>query len=408
MSARFNQRQTGIAGTPANTDIMGVGVPAPGVGVGPARRPGVPSGPNYVQWNAGPAGTAVMPAIGFGADGLPNGARTVREFMSNTFVQQQYMTNKWRNKSELAMIEGQLCFIHRSTPSVAKGKAIKKLIAGTASSRRSPQLDFRSYTIINLPHFNALLHRAWVGLRAAADAYDPRGANSKRVMEAHRLMELMGQYSEDEIANYLRFKNNGKYAERFDPNDSVGDKGLEELVDLALRGNFRYAVCPQLILSEYSFSGAIQNVSRGTSMEGINNPNRRDDVLVTNVVVAKKAEVHNVFEPHREVDSGSKLFFILSRRRMADNRVGSFVMRPVACKHNDQPTLAHRYYRDLTGCLCVGLVRAIGYVQLPGDRFPNPTRQQVASGVRPPANFELPKQATAILPKIQIQIDMNV
>lgn len=412
MSANFNQRQSGIATTPASADVFGVGVPNPGVNVGPASRPAVPSGPNYVQWNAGPAGTAVMPNIGFGPDGLPSGARTVREFMSNTFVQQQYMTNKWKNKSELAMIEGQMVFIHRSTPAVPKGKAIERMrkkasVSGRRGSR-VPKIDYRSYTIINLPHFNALLHRSHIALNAAADAFNPNGANSKRVVQAYRLRELLGEYSEDEIANYLRFKSDPVFAAQFDPDDPPADAGLRELCELAMEGNFRYAVCPQLILGQYSFSGAIQNVSRGTSMEGINNPNRRDDVLITNVVVAKKAEVHNVFQPPHEVDSGSKLFFILTRKRLADNRVGSFVCIPTACKHNDQPTFAHRQYRDNSGCLCTGLVRAIGYVQLPGNRYPNAARQQAASGVRPPPNFEYPKQATAILPKIQIQIDVNV
>lgn len=403
MSASFNQRQSGIANTPGNRDIFGVGVPNPGVSVGPGQR--IPfGGPNlsYVEWNAGPSGTRVMPRIGFESDGLPRGQRTVREFMSNTFVQQQYVTNKWRNQSELAMIEGQLVFAHRSTQTIKlPGK----------HAERFGKKNLNSYTLINLPHLNGLLHRAWVSLNSAADSFRPNGQNGKRVAQAYRLRELMRIFSEDEIANYVRFKTDPEFASRFNwpgTDESIAPAEMEELYQLTMEGNFRYAVCPQLALSEYTFMGAIQNLSRGTSMEGINNPSRRDDMLITNVVAAKKAKVHNVFEPYTEVDSGSKLFFIITRKRLADNRPGSLVVQPIACKHNDAPTLAHRYYRDLSGYLCTGLVRAIGYVQLPGTRYPNAIRQQVANGVRPPVNFEQPKRATAILPDIQIQIDMNV
>ena len=398
MSANFRQRQSGIRQTPATGDIFSVGVPNPGVGVAPGGR--IPlSGPNlsYVNWNAGPGGTNVMPAIGFGPDGLPRGQTTVREFMSNTFVQQQYFINKYRNKADLAIIEGQIVLVHRSTPKKPRFKA----------PQRYQHIDFRAYTIINLPHFNGLLDRAHNRLHALADQYDNQTRRVKETEDASRLRQLLQKHSEDEITEYIRTRRDPARAEKFTASEIDPDGELAELYELAHKGNFCYAICPALIMAEFSVLGVVQNLSRSTSMEGINNPSRRDDVLIGNIIISKRAEMHNVFQPHTEVDSGSRLFLVLMRKRLAHGRAGAFVMAPIACKYNDAPTLAHRRYRDPAGYLGTGLVRKFGYVQLPGDRFPNPARQQVASGVRPPTNMEQPKRATAITPKIQVQFDMQ-
>lgn len=415
MSANFNQRQSNIASTPGNRDIFGVGVPQPGVPVGHGQRARIGPSVGSVSWNAGPGGVKVMPNIGFDPSGLPRGAKKTREFMSNTFVQQQFFVNRWRNNSQLSIIEGQLVFVHRSVPKKIKlSDALKRRLESSMSMpgfNRFTELDFGSYTIINLSHLNALLSRAWANYNMLADQWSADGGNSKAQIEAHTLRELLSKYSEDLINAYCRMKRDPLFAERFhwiDDEGGIGDEELEKIYQLSLTNNFRFVICPQMILDEYTFLGSIQNLSRGTSMEGINNPGRRDDVLIANVIMTKKTEMHNIFQPATEVDCGSKLFLMYTRKRLAEGRAGAFTIVPLACKYNSFPTFGHRQYRDQSGELCTGLVRGLGYVQLPGNRVPNSARQAVASGVRPSGSFEQPKRATAILPKIQIQLDMNV
>jgi hypothetical protein len=306
------------------------------------------------------------------------------ELPSNTFVSNPLIVNSLKDGAENSIIPGQLFFFW------GKGLTIQV----------SQDKKIASHTVVTLPHLNKILSDCWSKISTA---------NLRGDANAVKFMDILQNFSEMTIANYMHLKQYPEDKPKYDEEEpeEQEDDDLKFLFGLCQKDpNYALCICPQMILREFRFGGVTYNRQAGFEKQVHTAADCTKTLLILNTISSHLAEVHNVFGPNDQIQVGSSLYIHLYRKRLADNNYGPFVAEPIACAYFTRPCIMNTY-RDFSNRASSGCLIEIGSIHFNEVRSDSEVTKQKASGFSPSPDLDHAKRATARLSKITINLLHN-
>ena len=170
---------------------------------------------------------------------------------------------------------------------------------------------------------------------------------------------------------------------------------LKKFVDLAYTDNFLY-LTKQGILSKWNFSGAVISKQQSTAPNDyLDFPQSVESVNVVGVVIGQEARVYNIWGP---VQAGHKLFLVLTRKKLSNNKYGAFQWISWFSK-GKYPNF---FYEDDSGRKQRAFVQYVGLCtrNIEGE----PTERQIQGALGGYNVMEDAYETTGTLPCITVQI----
>lgn len=301
------------------------------------------------------------------------------------FIQYQYMVPPWGDESHLQIMPHMLVW------------TLNYLDTSTDSTHMA-----------TLPQLNALMDEAYNVFQTMID-----NQSDFFNEEAMRFQGYLEEFGEAGLELYAEAVRDGKLKdwadgpmrwdgtrdpenrmEGFDENQSQ----LKDMYELAQKDIFRY-VTKWGILRHWSFAGSVINASTATSTRALDTTDEEDHYTDVNVAIGKRAEVANVFGPKSQIDTGSVVWAMLTRRQRHDGTYGAFTIIPGGSK-TKIPYQRDRFYADESGMMRMAHIWKIGTVTEPGEADPRPESQLSASNTGVNISNSLACNHHALLPTI--------
>lgn len=339
-----------ISGGPAVQDIFNIPNAYVGNTTGPNPGNFGISGPNVPMVPWAPRGsdtnqTGPAEFLGFGKPSKSIGRITG----SFDFIQYQYTVPPWDDDSHMHLMPDMLVW---------------------TLNELEPNVD--THHVRSLPQLNQLCSEAYEYFRMMVREGDEEAETFQRYLTTYGEC-MLEQYINARNKKTLKTLTRKKAGDDPETTMLFSGKGIEsDLKHFSVMAEMdtycyltKWGIC-----NKWSFSGAIINVNRATSLEVVDQTLEEDHFVEVNIGLAKRVRVANVFGDTRDITTGSQTWVALRRKHMANSRSGPFEFVPGGSTMRDRPLFQDTKYFDDSGKHCFGHVWKIGTVTEPGDFDP--------------------------------------
>ena len=332
-------------------------------GVGPIGFPDITAdGGPYTDFSPGsnPYGS-----VGF-IDSVPQNG-DVTEIYGIDNIPQQFTCAPWDDESERYIMPGMMAFCVKQWDQVE----------GTT-------------LILTLPKLNQVLQEAYNDFEELLNDQDQR---------AIQFSGYLIKYGERALEQYHQQVKRGTLETI--PKDISAD--LKNFHDMATQDHFCY-LTKFGILSKIEYLGVVNNTNRAISLEGYRQNNHYQQV---NVIMAKRAEVSNLFGCAENVTTGSILWLLLRRKPktvQGEIKYAEFYVVPHGCKEKRHTRLLDVEYKDPSGDFVQGHHWTVGSVLIPGNSSPTQARIMAAANIGYNCSENLAYNEHATLPTLYVAL----
>ena len=334
---------------------------------GNPNPPGRPAGPGQAlpvyQDRSGASWQGA--ANGIGNAPSPTPITAGKGNLSNTYITSARILANWQQSDELMVREGQIMWCAREAAGIERIKAV------------------------STQHLNMLCHRLYRVARTALETQTNMPQNIG--ITAQEFDDIR----HEELLEYLG------HEERI----PRGNRILEQACKLLKIRQFKYLTWHG-VAYHWNLWGAVNNLSVSTSQEARIDPKMRN-IVVCNVVPAKRVNVSNIWGGRGSVEEGSRLWFVIKCAMDSEGRARHTEIVPWAQRSYEVPPFCDSTYHDQRNgaqrghCVFFGTVTEVTGIE------PAEHKRRVAVG-NTGAGREAVHDAYGTLPKIVVQVRMKL
>lgn len=268
----------------------------------------------------------------------------------------------------------------------------------------APTKDRRSRIVemFNLGQLNKVVRDGYIRVMSQY-AFEQQSGNTG---DTTKFMRLLAEFGENGLELYHTHYSSGTLELLFEKNSSEETKSkLKQLHTLAISDQY-YCMTAFGVFDRWKFVGFVLTTSDPLRINGSQKLGYSRKLAVNVTMRGEIQRALNLWGGHTELDSHSKLYFIL-RKSKARKGAEYFEIIPWGSRNRASVPRSLLQYRDDSGKLRQGKTYYVGYIQLPSLKkvISNPARL-MASGLIPDT-FDKIREAAAALTKFRVEVRMR-